>query len=387
MRKKLTALILAAALMASAGGCASVFEKEYFNATAYEDADTDTELTTDGATEVSSYFRLKLEISKLISAHQESGTLDFRDYDGDIYDDIAAACKEVGSNTALGAYCVDYISYDVTRIVAYYEANIYISYKRTQEETDQIITIPTSDELDSRVADALAALQEDLVVLVNASMVGAEEASELVDTVCMEDPLLCVNKPAAKVNVYAGAGLQKIFEFSIDYGADRENLLAQRETLTAKVGELAAAITAEEEVDRAFQAASALIYLCTSDENAGNTAYAALINGSADSEGTAMAFRALCAAADIPCVVVSGRLNSEQHYWNIIQIGDSWYHVDVSRAAEEGIAQTFLLSDSLMWGRYWWDTELYPACEGDLTYGSVTVVTEEIQEKVPEEAQ
>jgi hypothetical protein len=371
MRKKLLTLIIAAALMASASGCASVFEKEYFSTTEYTDSEASPAIPTDGATEVSSYFRLKLEISRLISAHSETGTLEFRNYGGDIYDDIAAACKDVGANTALGAYCVDYISYDVNRIVAYYEAEIYITYKRTAEETSQIITIPTADGLGECVADALDKLQEHLVVMVNASLVNADEAAGFVDAACREDPLLCANKPVVKVNVFTGGGLQKLFEFNIDYGADKNALLAERKVLTAAVGRIAADATAESEAYRAFQAASALIAACTLDADAGNTAYAAVINGAADSEGMAMAFRAVCAAAGITCLVVDGRLDSEQHYWNMIEADGSWYHVDISRAMSVGLAQTFLLGDSLMWGRYWWDTEQYPACGGDLTYSSV----------------
>lgn len=371
MGKKLISLILAAVIVASVSGCASVFEKEYFSATEYEDTDTGTESPADGVTEVGSYFRLKLEISRLISAHRESGMLEFRDYNGDIYDDIASACKDVGSNTALGAYCVDYISYDVNRIVAYYEAEIYISYKRTAEEMSQIITIPTSDGLGECVTEALDKLQDHLVVMVNASMVDGDEASGFVDAACREDPLLCANKPVVKVSVYTGGGLQKLFEFNIDYGDDSETLLAERKALTGAVDEIAADITAESDAYRAFQAAAALINTCASDANGGDTAYDAIVNGAADSEGMAMAYRAVCAAAGITCLVVEGRLDSEQHYWNMIEADGNWYHVDVSRALSDGFAQTFLLSDSLMWGRYWWDTEQYHACNGDLTYSSV----------------
>jgi len=374
MFKKLVSLILAAALIASVSGCASIYETEYFSASVYEDADDSAETTTDGTVEVGNYFRLKLEVSKLVSAHQETGTLDFRDYSGDVYDDIAAACKEVSTNTALGAYCVDYISYDITRIVAYYEANIYISYKRTEEETSGIVTISTSDGLYDCVEEAVSALDETLVVMVNASMIGGDEAEDLVEDVCVADPLLCAYKPITTVNVYSGSGLQKIFEFNIDYGGSLDDLMAKRSALSDAVGEIAAGITAESDAYRAFQAANVLAESCVSDEEAGDTAYSAIIDGTADSEGMAMAYSAICAAAGIPCQVVIGRLNSEKHYWNLIEAEDSWYHVDVSRALADSFAVTFLQNDSTMWDRYWWDTELYPICDGTLTYSSVVTV-------------
>ncbi|NCB50937.1 MAG: transglutaminase domain-containing protein [Clostridia bacterium] len=374
MLKKLVFLILAAALMASASGCASIYEKEYFSASSYEDADESADVTSEGVAEVNNYFRLKLEISKLISAHQETGTINFRDYSGNVYDDIASACKDISTNTAIGDYCVDYISYDIVRIVAYYEANVYISYKRTEEETSEIITISTSDGLNECISDALSELQESLVVMVNASMIGGEEARGYVEAICMQDPLLCVYKPVANVNVYSGSGIQKIFEFNFDYGGSEEELLGKRTALSDAVEEIAAGITAESDAYRAFQAANMLVESCVSDESAGDTAYSAIIDGAADSEGMAMAFSAVCAAAGISCRVVVGRLNSEQHYWNMIEADGSWYHLDVSRALEDGFAVTFLQNDSYMWDRYWWDTEMYPICDGTLTYSAVVTV-------------
>ncbi len=371
MAKKLILLLLVAALIAPASGCVSVFEKEYFSATKYEDEEVEIPASTDGAVEVGNYFRLKLEISRMVSDHRDTGTLDFREYDGNIYDDIAAACKEVSANTALGAYCVDYISYDVDRIVAYYEANIYISYKRTVEETSAIITISTSDSLEKHVRNTLSELRTNLVVLVNASMISGEEAAGYVDTVCREDPLLCVNKPDVTVNVYSGNGLQKIYEYQLDYGDRKEALLEKREVLSTAVSELAEEITAEGDAYRALQAASLMISRCVSDEVAGNTAYSALVDGAADSEGIAMAYRAVCTALGIPSRIAAGRLHAEQHYWNMIEVDGHWYHADISRAMEDGLAQTFLLNDSYMWGRYGWDTELYPVCDGRLTYNAI----------------
>lgn len=374
MIKRLIILILLAALIASISGCASIYEKEYFSTSVYEDADDTAEETSDGAVEVSNYFKLKLEITRLVLAHKETGMLDFRNYSGDVYDDIAEACKDVSTNTAMGAYCVEYISYGIERIVAYYEASISITYKRTEEETSKIITISTSDGLGECVSDALSELRESFVVMINASMIGAEEAEGFVQAVCREDPLLCIYKPVTAVEVYSGNGIQKIFEFRIDYGGSQDDLMEKRRALSDAVGGLADRITAESDAYRAFQAATLLAEGCVSDENAGATAYSAIIEGVADSEGMAMAFRAVCAVAGIPCQIVLGSLYAEEHYWNMIEIEESWYHVDVSRAMEDGFAATFLQNDAYMWDHYSWDTDAYPDCDGTLTYSSVVAV-------------
>ena len=115
MKKALTAAL--AALMAlSLAGCASVFSKTYFSHSQYESLPRETSAA--GTVEVDNYIELTLAINNLVTEHAESAVLHFGSYEGEIADDLAAACREVSTETALGAYAVDYISYDLDRIVA-----------------------------------------------------------------------------------------------------------------------------------------------------------------------------------------------------------------------------------------------------------------------------
>lgn len=90
-------------------------------------------------------------------------------------------------------------------------------------------------------------------------------------------------------------------------------------------------------------------------------------------EGMAKAFKLLCDASGIPCIVVKGEYSadghSERHAWNIVRInGWTYRHIDVT--AQIGSAHTFgraqergfLKRDSEMGGGYRWDRRLYPAC-------------------------
>ena len=76
-----------------------------------------------------------------------------------------------------------------------------------------------------------------------------------------------------------------------------------------------------------------------------------------------MAFQALCGALGGECQVVSGRLDNEGHFWNIVSFGGASYHLDLS-----DLDESFLRGDDGMWGRYWWDTAAYPACPEDYDY-------------------
>ncbi len=63
-------------------------------------------------------------------------------------------------------------------------------------------------------------------------------------------------------------------------------------------------------------------------EDQHHTAYAALIEGKASDKGIAALIYRLMLAAGIDCRVVSGRVNGLDQTWNIVKIGDLYYHVD-----------------------------------------------------------
>ena len=373
--RRLAALLAAVILLLPLAGCASVFDKEYFASSDYEYVRPTA--GSDGAITVTSYTTLRLAISALITQHEESGTLDLSAYSGeDISDDLAAACNSVSRQTALGSYSVDYISYDVNTIVGYTEAQIYIYYKRSQEEIDSIISVATSAGLYSSIADAVESMSPGLVVLVSATDVDQDEAESYVTEAYMSNPLACVVKPTATVDVYSGLGMQRIYDVRIEYPSGDRELEEMHGDLNEAAARLEARVTSEGDAYRALQAASLLVEECSSRENGGgHTAYDALVVGEADCEGMALAYKALCDTLGIGCQVVEGRFDRTEHYWNIVTLDGSSYHVDTSRAAEFGLANTFLRSDAEMWGGYWWDIAEYPECSGPLSYASLTEQT------------
>ncbi|MDE7194599.1 MAG: hypothetical protein K2O14_11605 [Oscillospiraceae bacterium] len=55
-----------------------------------------------------------------------------------------------------------------------------------------------------------------------------------------------------------------------------------------------------------------------------------LVNGRALCEGYSKAFAYLCQSIGVQCICVVGSGNGENHMWNMVRIGDKWYHVDVT---------------------------------------------------------
>lgn len=365
--KRSLLLLLAAVLLLPLGGCASIFDREVYTEEPYEAVSDTLDAEEDLAEAISNYTALRRAISRLVAEHTESAELQFQNYSGSISQDISTACWEVKSSTPLGAFAVDYISYDLSRIVSYYQAEIHITYKKSAYQVESLEHVETLSAMRTRLSEALRNGETYLVLEIAAASLTEDAVSEGVAQACYADPFLCPVLPTVTTGLYPESGVTRILEITLDYGLDSETLEAQRAALEAAVDAAAAAAleAAGGEADavpaRDYLAAlcAYLASVCVVDETAPGTALAALTEGTASSEGVAMAFEAGCLAMDIACVPVFGRLDGETHVWNIVTLDGVSGHVDVSA---DGV---FMAGDADISGAYWWDTSEYPACEAD----------------------
>ena len=369
MRRSI-ALALAAALLLTAAGCAALFDKEVYLEEPYE-APSETAESEDAADTISNYAALRRAITRIVAARAESAVLQFQNYDGTISRDISTACWEVKSSTALGAFAVDYISYDLSRIVSYTQAEIHITYKRSEYQMSALEQLANLAELRTRLEEALRAGETYLVLELTTASLSADTVHQSLERAYYTDPAVCPVLPTAEVTVYPETGVQRIIEVTLDYGMDSESLAARREELTAALGALLAGVLPEEgsgsdasqeptdaeTAEQVQRLCEALAESCAWSTDAGSTAWDALVGHAATDEGMALALEAACRAAGIECCTVFGRLDVEDHVWNIVTIGGSSYHVDVSRWDA-----VFLAGDEDLWGAYWWDTGEVPAC-------------------------
>ena len=98
-----------------------------------------------------------------------------------------------------------------------------------------------------------------------------------------------------------------------------------------------------------------------------HTAYGALVNKKAVCEGIANAFCCLAKKSGIECAFVSGIANGCEHAWNMIRIGQNYYHIDATwdiRNHANLLIKTydyFCLCDRDLKNRRW-NKSIYPPC-------------------------
>ena len=366
MMKRTLCLLFLSAMILTMTGCAALFDTEYSVTEPYQAESVSVEETGENAAvgSISNYASLKRAIEYLVSQHVESAELQFQNYDGSISQDISTACWEVKSSSAIGAFAVDYMSYDLSRIVSVYQAELYITYKRSADQMSALETVPNFTVFTDKLDQAIRENRTYLVLETGIASITADIVREKVREAYYADPLACPVMPAAEVAIFPESGVSRIFEITLSYGADGQTLAAMGEALGTAVEEMvletAPAGWTEETFLPRDRAEALYAYVrnnCLWDAAVGSTAWDALVNGRADSEGVAMAYMAGCQALGLDCTVVPGRLNGEDHVWNLVTIGSMTYHVDVTNGA------VFLADDEMLLSAgYWWDTSLYPAC-------------------------
>lgn len=87
--------------------------------------------------------------------------------------------------------------------------------------------------------------------------------------------------------------------------------------------------------------------------------YGILIEGLGVCQSYAEVFKLLCDAAGVPCVVMTGKLSSVPHAWNMVKIDQMWFHVDVTNNdGDDAIPYAvYNASDALMAADYSFDKD------------------------------
>ena len=184
MKKRILALLLAFCLLLS--GCASLLERPY---TVVEPHTEQPAVGEDPSTlRVESYSELVGAVLYLVSQCQEEGRVQLVDYDGDVEDALNRACLEVAREDPLGAYAVDFIKNDYTRILTTYEANIYISYRRTPEQIRALVNVTGASAIRREMGEALSAFQGELALRVAYFVGDAASIAELVHQAYYDTP-------------------------------------------------------------------------------------------------------------------------------------------------------------------------------------------------------
>lgn len=372
MGKRVIAALMAA-LILIISGCAAIIEGEYSSSTPHQTGAVSSSQTAEAIVEASNSAELQEALLFFVENYIEYGKIKFT-YDGDIDEELSAACIDVSNNTPIGSYAVYYISYNLNKIVSYYEADVSITYKRGQNEVSSIAYPEDSAELEATLLDTMANHRNEYSFYSLNAAFSPETLTGIIEELYYSNPASITYLPKAVISTYPEDNYPCIFEVVFSYPYSRDQTTSRAESITSRVNEIldkTSELTDEEPVLSFAHALNELVDFDYEREALDDyspwyntyTAYGALVMQRATGEGFAMALKLLCDASDIECYVVRGRLNNVSHSWNIVRLqSGELYHIDCSMYDGEG---DVFYNDSEMAQTHWWDTAAYPACSGE----------------------
>jgi len=365
MKKYLLVCLLACSLLLA--GCGNLFSAEYYISEPYE-----SEQSPDygGTRELKNYSALKSAIMEMVQEGAQEESFRFGSYSGSVLEDLAAVCHEVKTATPMGAYAVESIGYDTSRIVSYYTADIKIKYKVSPGEMREVVSVGGVEDFRERVYAALDEHASAIKLRVNSEEIRESFIKDYIRECYYADPFLMAMLPDFTVRSYPESGAERIYVVELDYSLSKEKLREMETAVSARASEMALSLGRDSPLGYAVRCADSLAEMCFKSTQISKwpaTAYGCLVDGSGDSVAMAMGYKALCDNLDIPCHVVVGNRNGDGgvHGWNIVYIYGEYYHMDASTYYYDA-RNSILLSDRDMARTYSWDMDRYPACSGPL---------------------
>lgn len=357
MKRRICIPLLACALLVLSG-CSSLLEREYRSVSRHVSQTADTEDTS--VLRVERYSDLVGGVQFFVSLGEEVGVVHLYQYSGDVERDLKDACQEVLTQDPLGAWALLDIDWTCSRIVSYYECTFTFHYRHTLEEMTSIRSAIGTNPIREALEQALTSYAPTLVLKTTSYYGQKELLLSLLQETYYANPGYALGYPTVSVTIYPQEGLsaQRIAELSFTYDLTQETLQARAEEVSVTAATLVGPSPAQGETGLWLLCSRLADRLDYSPAGAPSV-YAALIQGTADSQGAALAYQLLCQQAGLTCQTVQGTLDGSPHWWNLVELDGQWRHVDVTSSPEQ---DSFLRTDSQMEAQYAWDQERYPAC-------------------------
>ena len=365
IKGRLAALGLTALVLLS--GCSAMLEREYQSVEPHvrlSVAEDDS-----NAVWAESYSELQGAILAQVKAHEEVGVIRLKNWKGDVEEQLTRACDEVSHSDPLGAYAVDRIQHSFTRMVSYYEATITIDFRRSAEQIAAVTTVTGSGAIRAELVDALDGFVTETAFQINYfdATQDADYIRGLIREAYYDLPAAALGMPEVQVQLYPEQGSRRVVEVLLAYPEDPKTLQSKRVQLETAATDLTEPYRngSLEDTTLAYALFSALREASAPDAAGGATAYDALVEGAANSEGMALAYKELCDLTGLDCQIVEGALGEEPRFWVIVTLEEGSRHLDSS-------GEGALLTDAQMaQAGYTWPDEEYPAC------GEAVIQTEE----------
>ena len=362
MKRRLTILVLLCALML--GGCS-------WPGGSYHSVTPHREQTGSVRTEnlvVSNYEELLKAMEAVVSKGTETSIINVVNYDvAQLEKNLPNASYYIRRVYPIGAYAVDTLNYEVGSNAGKTAIALNITYRHSRTEIRKIRNAQDKEDVRKLIGEALDDM--DTVLVLQMEDYVQLDMTQIVRDYGMEHPQSVMELPQVAEEVH-GIGSSRVLELTFSYETGRDALRNMQSQVKPVFDSAVLYVSGEGAESQKYSQLYAFLMerFDYKMETSITPAYSLLRHGVGDSRAFATVYAAMCRAAGLECIVVTGTRSGEPWTWNIICEDGYYWHVDLLRSNEAG---RFLKKLDMDMEGYVWDYSAYPVCD------NVPVVSEE----------
>lgn len=354
MKLRLSIILVAVCLLLT--GCSSWMDGAYH----WKEPHLDRGNQQQGEIVITNFSQLCRALEDMVAAAADSSTFSVESYDTDrLESNLELAKRHIIGSDPLGAFAVEDIDYEIGTTGGGLAVAVEITYNYNRSVLRKIRYVSDMEQARSLVETALDSHQASL--LMHVDRYEPTDYVQLVKDHAENNPFHVMEVPQIIVGEYPEGGGSRVVELQFTYQTNRETLRNMQAYVMPVLASASLYVSGEEDQAKKYEQLYSFLMERNdySVETSMTPTYSLLRHGVGDSRAFAMVYAAMCRRAGLDCQMVAGTRDGEPWYWNIIQLEENYYHVDLLSAHTQGSYTRFYDTD--MTG-YVWDYSAYPAC-------------------------
>jgi transglutaminase/protease-like cytokinesis protein 3 len=292
-------------------------------------------------------------LEEIVASCEEKAVIDTGAYDQEVLaDDARRARIYAETQYPLGVYAVDWMSVRLGKSDGRSVLTVHVRYIHNRTAIQEIKQVHSEKSASFRIYDAMEQYASRLALWVKSE----EEINyhRIVEEYAWNAPRTVMECPDLTVETYPEDGTERIVVLNFDYQTGVDTLRSMRDQVIPVFDRALATAQKSEDPYRALYDFLMKGYNHHITPSI-TPSYSLLKYGVGDSKAFAQVYAAMCREAGMECLTVHGTKNGTSHCWNIIRVGNVYYHLDL-------LGGGYVLYSNATLTGYVWDYAAYPVC-------------------------